>query len=276
MFFRLLAVVPFLLSFPVIAAPPAWLLQIGLGNEDTGTVDDNFTQLTGAFRYGKGLTRKSSYNLNADIYTRRFDTASSRDKDGLLLEAAYNVIPVPGYTKPVYSFVLRQEFERFDNQANDTSQTSLLVIDSFRIDEQWNFVGGLELIRLTSDLIESDIVGLFAGLDFWATDDLVLYGKIKVQAEDNALKLNASPRPANRIEFAGSHLPSEPGFTGDTGGSTPTSGSSTDSDNLFLTLGFNYSFDEHQSIDLSYERFRYDTISTITLKRISLDYFLRF
>ena len=286
-----LALLGCLISIPTHSAPPSYNLQISIGNEDNGTTSQNFTQLTGAFRYAKGLTRQTSLNFNADISTRQYNDTSSKDNNSLLLEGIYNYAPSKGFTASVYSLILRQRFETFDNSANDGSETSILLADFFRISENLSFVGGLEFIQSTTDIVDTSTQGLFAGLDYWLSDKLLGYINVKVQDEENTINLAAlaaSPARAQRVLVSGSHLPGEPGFQGNTGATAantvaPTAGVAAqpirqrnDSDNLFVTLGLNYEIDARQSIDFSIARFNYDTVTDTNIDQISLDYFWRF
>ena len=271
-----------LLLTPALAAPPSFNVQVSAGTQDDGTTSESFTQLTGSFHYSKGLTRQSSLNFNADLSTQRFSDTSNKDKNALLIEGIYNYVPSPGFTKPVYSLILRQQFETFDNSAFDTSDTSLLLVDFFRMSEKLSFVGGLEFIDSSSDIVDTATRGLFAGLDYWLTHKLLAYTNLKLQKENNDINLAAittSPRPAARgIIIAGAHLPGEAGFQGNTNATSPTAGSGaqSDSDNRFITVGLNYEIDAKQSIDFSLAQFRYETSSTTTIDQISLDYFFRF
>jgi hypothetical protein len=265
-----------------LAAPPSFNLQVSAGNEDNGATNDSFTQLTGSFHYSKGLTRQTSLNFNADLYTKQFRKSASKDKNGVLIEGIYNYVPSPGFTKPVYSLILRQQFETFDNSAFDTSDTSLLLVDFFRISEKLSFVGGLELIDSSTDLRDRTTHGLFGGLDYWLTHKLLMYTNIKLQKESSDIKPAApstSPRAAARgIDIAGAHEFGEPGHISNTNATSPTtgSGSQSDSDNRFITVGLNYEIDTKQSIDFSLAKFRYETSITTTIDQISLDYFFRF
>ena len=53
-----------MLSFAILwslnsqAAPPAFQLQVSAGIWDNGQTSENFTQLTGAYRYSRGLSRQ--------------------------------------------------------------------------------------------------------------------------------------------------------------------------------------------------------------------------
>jgi hypothetical protein len=263
------------------AAPPSFNLQLSVGSEDDGRSSERFTQLTGAYRYSKGLSRQSSLNFNADLSTQKFSKTASKDNHSLLLEGVYNYVPSPGFTKPVYSVILRQQFESFDNSAFDTSDTALLLVDFFRINENLSFVGGLEFIDSSSDIVDTSTIGLFAGLDYWLSNKIMAYTNVKLQDEQNDINLAAlqtSPRIAQRSLIAGAHLPGEAGFQGNANATSPTqgSGSQNDSDNLFITVGLNYEIDSRQSIDFSLARFNYDTVVDTTIKQISLDYFFRF
>lgn len=269
-----------LVSVPVFSAPPSYNLQAGIANEsfDPGN-SDTYTQLTGSMRYSNSINRHVVTNWNMDLYTRRYDESESRDRNGLLLEFIYNYVPSGGFTKPVYSVGLRHEIEEFDQPANDADETTLLLASTIRLDDSLTFTGGFEIAQRTSDIAESDFLGIFANIDKRLSRKTIVYTNLKIQDEESSLSSDSGSgtgsRAAARDEIAASHLPGEPGYTGpDLPGSSD--GADTDSDNIFITLGINYFMDSHSAIDLSLESIEYDGESSIQADVISLDYFYKF
>lgn len=261
----------------VYAAPPAFNVHLGVANEDFSEGDsDTYTQLTGSVRYSKGLSRNSVTNLNADIYTRSYSDIAANDRNGILLEAFYNYVPTLGFTKPMYSIGVRQEFEDYDNDASDLSRSSLILADTLRVDDQFTLSLGLEFIVKSSDAIDTETTGLFANMDFHLSNRVIIYANLKLQDEEitsTASMAGAMPRAA-REEVAGAHLPGEPGYVGPVTGST--NGADDNSRNTILALGVNYFIDSNQAIDISFETIEYDADMTSTRDIISFDYFYKF
>ncbi|MCK4710485.1 MAG: hypothetical protein KAU21_17860, partial [Gammaproteobacteria bacterium] len=172
-----------LISANVNAAAPSYNIQLGLAAEDFDGKTDTLRQLTGAVHYSKGLSRHSVINLNADLFTRSFSDTENRDSHGVLAEFIYSYIPGRGYTKPVYSLALRQEFEKFDNTSQNFSKTSLILADTIRLDDQLTLTAGLEYSIKTSDLEDITSSGFFINSDFQLGPKLIVYLNLKIQDE---------------------------------------------------------------------------------------------
>ncbi|MBT3203593.1 MAG: hypothetical protein HOM14_19610 [Gammaproteobacteria bacterium] len=269
-----------LISTSLNAASPVYNLQIELASEDFKGNTETFNQITGSVRYGKGLSRHSVINLNADLFTRHFADIDSRDSNGVLTELVYSYIPGKGFTKPVYSIALRQEFEVFDESSQDFSKTSLILADTIRLDDRITFTAGLEYLTKSSDLEDITSNGLFLNTDLQLNSKLIVYINLKIQDEKiETITINVAnvPQFAERYDMSGHHTP------GETGLPTPSlpdssSGSDTNSDNFISRLGINYFFSSNQSIDVSYEYSQYALSNNVDIQGnvISLDYFYKF
>ena len=248
------------LPLNVMAAAPVYNLQLTYGQEDFGSNgDDRFKKLTASVRSVLGLSRYSAFNLNADLSTRFFDSLSSNDSTNLLLEAIYNFVPKSGFSKPTYFIGLRQERETFDEKRRNIDQTSLFLGAAIRLNDRLTLTPGVEIIKKTSDIEDSDISGAFINADIRMTDQWLFYFNYKYQSEDITSKLAMSNRLANKH-----HTSNETG----TITSVPTN----------TAFGANYSIDSHQTIDVSYQRQNYSITGSpdVTGDVISLDYFYKF
>jgi hypothetical protein len=260
------------------AAAPTYHIQLTAAQEELESTDDSFMAITGSIRSIVGLTRHSAINLNADLYSRAYNDLDQNDRNGMLLEAVFNYVPTGGFRKPTYVIGLRQELERFDQSARDADKTSLFLAVALRTSDRMTLTPGLEFYRRSSDVTESDVAGIFLNADMRMSSDWLGYLNIKMQSEDISVDAAASSAlRASRMDIASGHLPGEPGYVPP----ATTASSATlesDSDNLIITLGANYSIDRHQSIDVSFENAEYDTSENgrINSKVLSLDYFYKF
>ncbi len=269
-----------LISSSVQAAAPSFNVQIGITSEDFEGEKDSYTQLTGTFRYSQGLSRHSVININADLFTRSFDDTDSQDRTGLLGEVIYSYIPTGGYSKPVYSFALRQEFETFELSSQDLNKTSIIAADTIRLDDRLTFTAGLEFLIKSSDLEDITANSIFINTDLQLNSALIMYLNLKFQSEKvetHTEDMAGNSELALRSDFSTHHTP------GETGQPTPSlpdtsTGSDFDSDNTIIRIGSNYFFNSNQSIDISFEYSQYAISDNTDIdgKIISLDYFYKF
>lgn len=261
------------------AAPPVFNLQLTLGHEDFGgSVTDSYKKLTGSVRSILGITRNSAFNLNADLYTRSYTDFEQWDSDGVLLEAIYNFIPTAGFRKPTYLIGLRHELEVFDESRRDFNRTSVFIASQLRLDDSLTITPGIQYSQKSTDEEDDNISALFVNTDKRLSDNWLIYFNAKYESEKistDAEVFASSPR----IDIASHHTPAESGASNP---NLPSSSNgapiNTDSNNLILTLGANYSIDSHQTIDVSYQRQNYSISDNadVTGNVISLDYFYKF
>lgn len=259
-----------------LASPPAYNIQLTLASEDTDGNDDTYSQLSGAMRYGYGISRNSAINLNADIYTRFYSDIEEKDRNGILAELIYTYIPTGGFTRPVYIVGLRQEFETFDESAKDLSKTSLILASSIRTSDRLTLTGGFEFTDKSSDIRNTESRAFFVNADLRLKERVTAYTNLKFQREDNTEKetfgsQQVAGQTAARFDSASSHLPGEPGYSG-----SATTGADAEFDNTSLVVGVNYFIDSSNAIDISYERVEYDSDNDISRDVLSFDYFFKF
>jgi hypothetical protein len=279
---RLIAIPCLVLLYPVnsYAASAAYNLQLTAAQEDYGqNLKDHYYKFTASMRSIAGITRNSAFNLNADLYTRSYADFKQWDSDGLLLEAIYSYVPTAGFSKPTYLFGLRFEYENFDQNSRDFQRNSIFVATSLRLDDRTTLTPGLQYSAKSTDDEDDNISALFLNSDFQFSQSWLIYLNLKYESEKittSASALSTSGRPQ---DIAAHHTPAESGVV-NTSLPSATSGSflHTDSDNVILTLGANYSIDSHQTIDVSYQRQNYGVsgVQDITGTVVSLDYFYKF
>ncbi len=261
------------------AAAPVFNVQLTIANEDFGgNVEDSYNKITGSVRSMLGITRNSAFNLNADIYSRSYNDFDQWDSNGLLLEAIYSYIPAAGFRKPTYLLGLRHELEAFDDSSRDFNRTSLILGASFRLDDRTTMTPGIQYSQKSTDEEDDNIAALFLNTDLRLSNSWLSYLNIKYESEKistDAAAVTTSPR----IDIASHHTPAESGGMGTTLPASSTGSKlKTDSSNIILTLGANYSIDRHQTIDVSYQRQNYGIKDSpdVTGNVVSLDYFYKF
>ena len=260
-FNRKISSVPILVLFisPSLIAAPAFHVQMTLAQEDIQGNSKTVEQLSAAMRYSKTIASNRGINLNADLYHQAYPDISSWNSNGYLLEAIYNWVPTPGYTRPLYSVLLRHEKSDSDWFGADFSQSSVILADNFRIDDRQSLSFGAELARRLQGGGHSSLFGLFANSDMTVSDNLLFYLNLKLQQQDSGntygnLSANNSQRlrayPATQ---SGKIL------------------------NRFVTVGTNYSINAHHSFDLSYQSVTYDFNGNGSdYSLVSFDYFYKF
>jgi hypothetical protein len=261
------------------AAAPVFNLQLTLANEDFGgSVNDSYKKVTASVRSLLGITRNSAFNLNADLYTRAYDDFDQWDSNGILLEAIYSFIPTAGFRKPTYIIGLRQEHESFDDSNRDFNRTSLFLAILLRLDDSISMTPGIQYSEKSTDQEDDNISSVFVNIDKHLTEKWLTYLNLKYESEKIATSASVFTS-ANRVDIAGHHTPAESGANSP---NLPSSSSATDintdSNNVILTIGANYSIDRHHSIDVSYQRQNYGISDNadVTGDVISIDYFYKF
>ncbi len=262
------------------AAAPAFNIQLGLASEVFDGERQNYNQLTGSAHYYKGLSRRSVVNINADLFTRHYNDADWKNRDGILGELIYSYIPDSGYTKPVYSIALRHEIEILDNSDLNRSITSLILADTLRLDDQLTLLTGIQFSSKNSDIEDILSTGVFINTDIQIDPELIVYINLKYEDETigtNSTSIAIQQPISNRNDFATHHTPGESPMP------TPVLPSSskdfdTSSKNIIIRVGTNYFFTSNQSIDLSYDYNKYLLTNNVELTGnvISLDYFYKF
>lgn len=261
------------------AAAPVFNLQLTLANEDFGdSVNDTYKKVTGSVRSILGISRNSAFNLNADLYTRAYDDFDQWDSDGLLLEAIYSFIPTAGFRKPTYIIGLRQEFESFDDSKRDFNRTSLFLAILLRLDDSLSVTPGIQYSERSTDQEDDNISSVFVNMDKRLSGKWLAYLNLKYESEKITTSASVFTT-ASRADIAGHHTPAESGANSP---NLPSSSNgadiNTDSNNVILTIGANYSIDRHHTIDVSYQRQNYGISDSadVTGNVISIDYFYKF
>jgi hypothetical protein len=260
-FNRKFSSVPILSLFisPALIAAPAFHVQMSLAQEDIQGNSNTVQRLSAAMRYSKSIASNRVLNLNADLYHQVYPDISSWNSDGFLLEAIYNWVPTPGFTRPMYSLLLRHEKSTSDWFGADFSQSSVILADNFRLDDRQSLSFGVELARRSQGAEDASLVGLFANSDITINDNLLFYLNLKLQQQDNGKSYGG----LNVVDSL--RLRAYP---------ATESGKIV---NRFFTIGANYSINAHHSFDLSYQSVKYDFNgdgSDYTL--VSFDYFYKF
>lgn len=279
---RLIAIPWLVLIYPVdsYATSAVYNLQLTAAQEDYGkNLKDNYYKFTASVRSISGITRNSAFNLNADLYTRSYEDFNQWDSDGLLLEAIYSYVPTAGFTKPTYLFGLRYEVENFDQDSRDFQRYSIFVATSLRLDDRTTLTPGVQYSTKSTDDEDDNISALFVNSDIRISRAWLTYLNLKYESEKITTSASALSTAGRPQDFAAHHTPAESGVV-NTSLPSATAGSflHTDSNNVILTLGANYSIDSHQTIDVSYQRQKYGLSGSqdITGTVISLDYFYKF
>ena len=258
-FHRFIFSVCILLLSSAAMAAPAFHVQMTLAQEDIRGNANTLQRLTAAMRYSKSIASDTVINLNADLYHQAYPDIASWNSNGVLLEAIYNLTPTPGFTRPMYSLLLRHESSTSDWSGADFSQSTLILADTFRLDDRQSLALGAEFARRSQGGGNATLAGLFVNTDIAASEQLLLYINLKLQQQDSA------------TTYGGRYA----------GGTQRLRRNSRSEDdkilNRYFTVGANYSVNAHHSFDLSYQSVKYDfngNGSNYTL--VSLDYFYKF
>lgn len=208
-------------------------------------------------RYSKSIAKDSVINLNADLYHRRYPDISSWDSNGILLEAIYSLTPNAGFTRPMYSLTARYETSNSNYRVADYSTSSLILSDSFRIDDIQRLSFGAVYAQRKIRTRTATLSSIFLNTDIDASENLLIYLNLKLQSEDSY------------SAAGGRYMMMNPG------GISPASRSNKT--NAFVSVGINYSVTAHHSVELSYQRDVYDLDKlNYTYNLVSFDYFYKF
>lgn len=247
-----------LLSSNLYAAPPVYTLQAGIGGTDIDNNSDSYFYLTGATLFSKGLSRNAIVDLQAEISS--YDYADNDDLSGeeLFLQVTYAYTPRAGFRVPTYSIALRHLEEYLSDDAMDASTTSLILSMSYRLNDRSSLRGGLKAgKRDAAD--NSDPTGYFINFDYRYAPEWLLY-----------TNLGAGDGAFNARSYCS-------GAYGSSYGSWNWNTSADDCDNIYVTLGASFSINALNSLDLSVNRYDYDTPSgEISGNVYSVDFFHRF
>ena len=246
-----------LLSSNLYAVPPVYTLQTGIGGTDIDNKSDSYFYLTGATLFSKGLSRNAIVDLQAEISSYDYADNDVLSGEELFLQATYSYTPRAGFRVPTYSIALRHLEEYLSDDAMDASTTSLILSMSYRINDRSSLRGGLKAgERDAAD--NSDATGYFINYDYRYTPAWLLYTNLG--AGDGAFTA--------RSYCSGAYS---------SYGNWNWNTSADDCDNIYVTLGASFSIDALNSLDLSVDRYDYDTPSgEITGNVYSVDFFHRF
>ncbi len=247
-----------LLSSNLYAVPPVYTLQTGLGGTDIENESDSYFYLTGATLISKGLSRNAIVDFQAEISA--YDYADNNDLSGeeLFLQGTYSYTPRAGFRVPTYSIALRHLEEYLSEDAMDASTTSLILSMSYRLNDRSSLRGGLKSGRRDA-ADDSDASSYFINFDYRYTPELLLYTNLG--AGDGAFTA--------RSYCSGAY--------GSGYGNWNWNTSAEDCDNTFVTFGASFAINALNSLDLSVNRYDYDTPSgEVTGNVYSVDFFHRF
>ena len=248
-----------LLSSNLYAVPPIYTLQTGLGGTDIGNDTDSYYYLTGSVLISKGLSHNGIADLQAEISS--YDYADNDDLSGeeLFLQAIYSYTPRAGFRVPTYSFGLRHLEEYLSDDEIDASTTTLILSMSYRLNDRSSLRGGVKAGERDSG-DDSDATDYFINFDYRYTPEWLLYTNLG--AGDGAFTARSYCSGAYGSSY---------------GSNWNWNTSADDCDNTYLTLGASYSINALNSLDMSLNRYEYDTPSgDITGNVYSVDFFHRF
>ncbi|MEM7564089.1 MAG: hypothetical protein AAF353_13715 [Pseudomonadota bacterium] len=259
-----------LISTAVLAIPPTYRFQTGLGTDDVGGDSDTFMYVTGTGLFSQGISRNQIIDYRAELSLIEYSDNDDRSGEEIFLEGIYSYTPTSGFQVPTYSVGLRHVEEMADASALDASTTTLLAFVTYRIDDRSTILGGIQLSdRDSSD--DATATNYFVTVDYRLDSKWILYATLniadeEIDAEDSGNQSSA-PNIAVRPAIAGGHLPSE-------GGGAAVS---DESDNTFITIGGSYVLNARDTLAASISNREYDTTAgTVDGNVISFDFFHQF
>lgn len=249
-----------LLSTNLLALPPIYKLQGGMGSTDVGPGTDEFYYLTGAMLYSNGVSENSLIDLQAEISS--YDYADTRNLDGeeVFLQAGYSYTPRAGYRVPTYTLALRHLEEFLADDDMDASTTLLILSMSYRLNDRSILLGGIKAGE-RDEQRSSDVESLFVNYDYRLSPDWLLY----TTAEAGEGAANARSYCSGAYRGPGGRWDSR------------WDGALDDCDFSSLTLGASYVVNAFNNIDFSLSRQEYDFGSLDVDGNVySVDFFHRF
>ena len=248
-----------LLSTCLYAIPPAYTLQGGFGQIEIGSDSDNYYYLTAGALFSTSLSKKSIFDLTAEISAYEYGDSDDLSSQEIFFQGRYSYTPRAGYRVPTYSFGLRLREEAVEDDDLDATSLMLLANIFYRIDDKTSIWGGLKLGQRDAEET-TDIGGIFANLDLHVSPGWIVYTTLGMDRGADSV----------RSYCAG-------GFSGGGRYGRQVSFSADDCDDLYLTIGANYSIATAHTLDFSASFHDYEIPDgSETGEFYMIDYFYRF
>ncbi len=252
----------------------------------TGTNNGNNETYAGLWFNSKkniGLTRNSLISLKGSLGGKTYQDKTSANVTDFLLSANYLYQPSAGFFSPLYSAKIQYKQESFEGTSTNTDKTSLSLFRSQPLNSKIKLAFGYKIEQETgtSDI---DTQSLVFNLDYTHNFQSLYYFNLNVSDEDQNITLNTnnpgSPKPAQRTDIAGGHLPGENGHTVTNSNSN---NNIFNSSNSSISIGTVYTINERHSFDIALIKHFYkvtneatNATSNSSSSYFAIDYFYHF